>query len=76
MCCVWHSSMASLSLPIESKIIIDKIGLGVFVCIFISIQIVFSIGIIRAYKELDEIKKAEANFINQLGPEDSDDEED
>jgi hypothetical protein len=68
--------MASLTIPIESKIIVDKIGLSVFVCIFISIQIVFSIGIIKAYKELDEIKKSEANFINQLGPDESDDEED
>lgn len=75
MCCVWHSTIASVSMEPTTKTFLDKIMLGVFASVFISVQVIFTIGIFSAYKKIQILKRKEASFIKQVGPDDSDDED-
>lgn len=74
MCCVWHSTIASLDVDLQIKIIIDKSVLLLFAAVFLSIQIVFSIGILKAYKKIKALEKSEAKFLAQDNTIESDDE--
>ncbi|CAF0942644.1 unnamed protein product [Brachionus calyciflorus] len=73
LCCVWHSTIASIAVEMPTKIIIDKIVVGIFATIFITIQIVFSIRIFSAFRGLKQLKLKEERFIRQV-PEYDDDE--
>ena len=75
LCCVWHSSISSIELENSTKIIVDKIALCLFAMFFSSIQIIISIGILKAIQQVKVLKKSESNFISQYGNEDSDDDD-
>jgi hypothetical protein len=82
MCCVWHSSISTVKFKNdkndELKIVIDRSVLLVFACVFITIQIVFSLNIYIAYRKIKEIEKSEAKFLAQTSEdtvEDDDDED-
>ena len=72
LCCVWHSTISSIELENSTKIIVDKIALCLFAMLFSSIQIIISIGILKAIQKVKALKKSESNFISQYGNEDSD----
>jgi hypothetical protein len=75
LCCVWHSSISSIELENSTKIIVDKIALCFLAMIFSSIQIIISIGILKAIQKVKVLKKSESSFISQFGNEDSDDDD-
>jgi hypothetical protein len=75
LCCVWHSTISSIDLENSTKLIVDKIAVCLFALLFSSIQIIISIGIIKAIQKVKVLKKSESNFISQYGNEDSDDDD-
>lgn len=54
-----------MNVDMEKKIILDKIALACFACVFLSIQIVFAIGLIVAYQKVRRLKKREQKFLKQ-----------
>jgi hypothetical protein len=76
MCCVWHSSLATMPIDLSVKKVYDKIALGCFACVFITIQIVFSIGIVVAYQKIKKIQKREQKFLRTQIISEVDDESD
>ena len=74
LCCIWHSTIASINMDTNLKIYIDQIALCVFALLFAAIQVVTIITILISYKKLDEYKRKEQNFMKFVSTEDSDDE--
>jgi hypothetical protein len=65
MCCVWHSICSTLDMEYEKKYILDKVVLCMFATFFLSIQVVFSIGLVIAYRRIIKLKQLEKKFLAQ-----------
>lgn len=78
MCCVWHSSISTVDLDMPTKTVIDRSVLCVFATVFLTIQVIFGLNIVLAYRKIKEIEKSEAKFIAHVPdePDDDDEEED
>jgi len=55
-------------MAIENKFLLDKIILGSFASLFTLIQIIFFISILRAYHRIQDIRREDTEFINDLDP--------
>jgi uncharacterized protein YhhL (DUF1145 family) len=63
VCCLWHSINLTLIYPEKN---FNSIALLFFTLLFVLIQLVFAINLIRLYKKIKQKEKEEKTFLLKL----------
>ena len=63
LCCVSHSTMASVKLDTAQRVFADKVVLAIFVFLFVLIQVIFGISLFVAYQKIRALKKRETQYM-------------